>query len=66
MRDTDRRDVQHCPKMEGEPCSSRVVATGRIDEEDVRDNRHGTDRGLELRALTECQQAGLVRSAGCP
>jgi hypothetical protein len=53
MSDTDSREVEDCTELEGEAGAARVVATGRIHEQDVRWLRESAHGGLEQGTLPE-------------
>jgi hypothetical protein len=63
VRDSDRRDVQHRAEVQCEARAARVVATGCVDEQDVRQLAESSDRSLEEWAFTQGEQARLVRGA---
>jgi pyruvate formate lyase activating enzyme len=64
MRDSDRGDIEDVPKVQSKSGATRVVASGRVHEQDVRRIGERVHCRLEQRALSERQQAGLVGRAG--
>jgi len=63
MRDPDRGHVEHGADMERETRTTRMVATGRIHEQDVRFFGEATNHRFEERALAQREQPGLVGGA---
>ena len=63
VRDTDRRELEHCAEVEREAGSARMVAAGRVDQEHIRPLRQRANGGFQECALAESKQARLVRAA---
>lgn len=60
VRDADRREVEDRAQVERQPRPSRMIASGRVHQEDVRRTREGPDGPLEHRAFAQCHVPGMV------
>lgn len=60
VRDADAREVEHGSEVKRETGAARVVATRRVDQEQVRQVWEGSDGGLEKRALAKREEARFV------
>jgi hypothetical protein len=66
VRDTDGRKIEHCAKMESQPGPSRVVAPGRVYQQDVRGLGQTAYGPLKYGAHSKGEQAWLVGRASRP
>ncbi len=60
VRHAHRRHADDRPEMKREAGSARMVASGRVDHQDVGCSRQCRDRRLQQRALTQGKQARVV------
>ena len=64
--DTDGRDTNDCAELESQAGSAWMVATSRVDEEQVRRLRQRANGCFQECALAECEQAPLIGRACIP
>ena len=65
VRDADRGDVEHRAQVDRETAPDRVIPTGRIDDQHVRQRAQPPDGRLEKRTLAQRERTPLVGRA-CP
>jgi hypothetical protein len=59
------RQAEDRAEVKGESCATRVIATGRIDEQDGRPPRQRLRCRFQERAFAEDEQAGLIGRSRC-
>jgi hypothetical protein len=64
VRDADGRHIEGGPEVQRQPCSARMIASGRIHEYDVGHDVERPNRGLEQWAFAQRQQPRPVRRGG--
>ena len=60
MRDADRGQRQDGLQMEGEPCTTWMVATGRVDQQGVGEQGQASHRRLAQRPFSEGEEPWLI------